>query len=166
MRGLDRTRAIITGGSRGIGLETAKRVWQDGGRVALVARDESRLQKAVLEITDGSSERAVGISADCSRMDDLSRTYLQATDAIGPINALVNNAGQSAPGPFLDVTLNEWRDDLELKVLASVHLSRLVIPDLIDRGEGGRIVNVLSIAGKNRRPARDRPRSHARPALP
>lgn len=149
MNGLERTRALITGGSRGIGLETAKRLWQEGGSVALVARDESRLRQAVLEVSDGPSERVAGIVADCSRMDELSHAYLQATDAIGPINALVNNAGQSALGPFLDVALDVWRDDLELKLFASIHLSRLVISDLIRRGEGGRIVNVLSIAGKN-----------------
>ena len=149
MRGLERTSALVTGASRGIGLETARRLWLEGGRVAVVARDVDRLRTAVELIGDGAPDRVVGIAADCSRIDDLSRAYQQATDAIGPINALVNNAGHSAQGPFLDVTLDDWRDDLDLKLLASIHLSRLVITDLLDRGEGGRIVNVLSIAGKN-----------------
>ena len=149
MKGLDRTTALITGGSRGIGLATAGRIWREGGRVALVARDRDRLRRVIAETFGGSSERIVVITADCSKMDDVSGAYRQAVDAIGPINALVNNAGHTAQGPFLDVDRQDWRDDLEVKLMAPIQLSRLVVADPVGRGESGRIVNVLSIAGKN-----------------
>lgn len=149
MKGLDETRALITGGSRGIGLATAGRIWREGGRVAIVARNADRLQRVIADLSEGSSERIVGIAADCSKMNDVIGAYQAAVDAIGPINALVNNAGHAAHGPFLDVALEEWRDDLELKLMAPIQLSRLVVADLVNRGESGRIVNVLSIAGKS-----------------
>lgn len=141
--------ALITGGSDGIGRAAAVRLVAEGARVAVVARGQEKLGGALREIDPGETGRAIAISADCTIPTELHRVYDETTQRLGPVTALVNNVGTSLRGPFLEVTDEQWQSDLDLKLFSAIRLSRMVIPDMIARGEGGRIVNVLSIGGKH-----------------
>jgi 3-oxoacyl-[acyl-carrier protein] reductase len=149
MGGQEKVVALVTGGSDGIGRAAAVRLCAEGAKVAIVARGLERLQQALEQIDPGGTGRAIAISADCTDMDDLVRVHEEATERLGPITALVNNVGTSLRGPFLEVTDDQWKMDLELKLFSAIRLSRMVIPGMIERGDGGRIVNVLSIGGKH-----------------
>jgi 3-oxoacyl-[acyl-carrier protein] reductase len=133
--------AVVTGASRGIGLEVARRLVQAGSLVLMTARDESRLAAAAEEI--GARFLAIDVtSADCP-------TRLQAycADSLGPIDILVNNAGLSFARSLSKLTDDDWRQLYEIHVIAPMRLMRELAPAMAERG-WGRIVNVASSGGK------------------
>lgn len=140
--------ALVTGASAGIGKAIAARLYREGARVAICARTEGPLAKAVEEIDADASGRVVGIPTDCRDAAQLTRLYEGMVDAFGPVNVLINNVGTSSTGSFLELTDEDWQSDFDLKLFSAVRLSRLVAGDLVRRGRPGRIVNILAIAGK------------------
>ena len=132
---------VVTGASSGIGLETARRLCEEGASVLFVARDEERLRAA--------AERCGGEYLACDVTDPEADERIVATCAeqMGGIDALVNNAGTSWARRLEDLTDDEWRAQYELHVLAPMRLMRAAAPRMAARG-GGRIVNVCSSAGK------------------
>lgn len=145
------TTALVTGGSAGIGKAIAAELHAGGARVVICGRDEERLRSAVADIDPDGTGRVLGIQADCTVAGDLHRLHAGAVEAFGPVTALVNNAGTSLRGPFLELTDEQWQADLDLKLLAAVRLSRLVAAGMVRRGAGGRIVNMVAITGKHPR---------------
>src|SRR5262245_42249125 len=91
--GLSGRNALITGGSKGLGLPMARTLALAGASVAIAARNAGELEAALPTILDGTSARGAWLVADMSRRDDVERLAREATDAIGPIHILVNNAG-------------------------------------------------------------------------
>ena len=146
--GLEGRVAVITGGSAGLGLGAARSLTAEGARVVLVARGAERLTAAAQEITrQHGPSCALAVPADVCDPTDLERVVTTTLDHFGRIDAVVNNAGVSRGLPFLDADDEQWAEDIELKVMAAVRLSRLVLPHLRAAG-GGRIVNVLNTAAK------------------
>jgi NAD(P)-dependent dehydrogenase (short-subunit alcohol dehydrogenase family) len=134
-------RALITGGSKGLGLAMAKRFAESGAKVAIVARGAEALEKAA------AATGATAIVANVGTADGCDRAYAQAERALGGIDILVNNAGTSARGPFMDVTDADWQADLDLKLFAAIRLTRLVWRGMQAR-RWGRIINVLNTGAK------------------
>jgi 3-oxoacyl-[acyl-carrier protein] reductase len=147
--------AIVTGGSKGIGLAVATRFAQSGADVAIVARGKEPLDEAVAAITklarQSSQARVVGVQADVGLAADIQRGYDQAMQALGKIDIIVNNAGTSRAMPFEQVTDDILHHDIEQKLFAAVRLIRLVAPQMKER-RWGRIINVLNIGAKAPRP--------------
>ncbi|WP_037062790.1 SDR family NAD(P)-dependent oxidoreductase [Pseudonocardia acaciae] len=143
------TVALITGGSDGIGKGIALRLHEEGARVAFCGRDRDRLDAAVASIAPDGSDRLLAVQADCRSKADLERLHQATVDAFGPVNALVNNAGTSVRGAFLELDDDVWMADFELKIFSVVRLTRMVAGGLVARGEPGRIVNVMTINGKH-----------------
>ncbi|HET9903614.1 MAG TPA: SDR family oxidoreductase [Xanthobacteraceae bacterium] len=139
--------AFITGGSKGIGLAIATQFAAGGGAVAIVARGREALDAAVREIEGKSGRRVTAISADVSRPEDVARAYEEAMRALGRIDVLVNNAGTSRRGPFLEISDEVWQQDFDLKLFAAVRFTRLVWPQMAER-RWGRIINVLNTGAK------------------
>ncbi|MFZ4410753.1 MAG: SDR family NAD(P)-dependent oxidoreductase [Paracraurococcus sp.] len=140
--------AIVTGGSKGLGLAIAKAFAAAGGKVAIVARDAAQLAAAEAEIkaaTPGAEVAA--ISADISTAEGCESAYAAAEKAFGQVDILVNNAGTSQRGPFLEVSDALWQNDLDLKLFAAIRLGRLVWPGMQAR-RWGRIINVLNTGAK------------------
>ncbi|NIK71802.1 SDR family oxidoreductase [Paenibacillus sp. BK720] len=140
-------RAIITGGSKGIGFATAMLLAAEGAQVALVARSEEPLKAAAEQITAKTGVEPLIISADVSVEAEVQRAVLTAAERFGGIDILVNNAGTSAAKPFEAVDAAAWSADLDLKLFGAIHFTRAALPFLRQSG-GGAVVNVTAIGGK------------------
>ena len=140
--------ALITGGSKGLGLATAEAFAAAGGAVAIVARDAATLAAAEQAIrAKAPAAKVAAISADIATAEGCKTAFDAATAALGPIDILVNNAGQASGGPFLSRTDEAWQADFDLKVFAHIRLSRLALPSMQQR-RWGRIINVLASGAK------------------
>jgi NAD(P)-dependent dehydrogenase (short-subunit alcohol dehydrogenase family) len=160
---LDGRRALITGGSKGLGLAMAKAFAQAGGHVVLVARGAEALEAAKAEVEAvAPTAKVAAIAADIRTEPGCAEAVRAAEAAIGTIDILVNNAGTSQRGPFLDVSDALWQDDLDLKLFAAIRLCRLVLPGMKAR-RWGRVINVLNIGAKAP-PAASTPTSVSRAA--
>ncbi|MCH1641200.1 SDR family oxidoreductase [Paenibacillus timonensis] len=145
--GLQGKRAIITGGSKGIGLATALALAAEGAQVAIVARGEGPLREAAAAIRAKTGVDPLVLVADVASGEEARRAVEQAAEHFGGLDILVNNAGTSAAGPFEQVEAETWGADLDLKVLGAVNFSRAAVPHLRKAG-GGAILNVTAISGK------------------
>ena len=139
--GLNDKVCVVTGASRGIGLETARRLCAEGARVLLVGRDEEALAAAA---DDCGGEY---LAADVTDPGVDERIIATCAEQMGGIDVLVNNAGTSYARRLEELTDEDWRAQYELHVLAPMRLMRAAAPRMAGRG-GGRIVNVCSSAGK------------------
>ena len=145
---LDGKSAIVTGGSKGLGLAIAEEYVRSGADVAILARDPGTLAEAKAKIQDGAPGRKIAaISCDVSKAADIRRTYDQIMSEFGKVDIYVNNAGQSTRGPSETLTDEMWQADLDLKLFAQIRFCRLVFPQMKER-RWGRIISVLNIGAK------------------
>src|SRR6516164_8583487 len=154
--------AIITGGSKGIGLAIASRFAGSGADVAIIARGREALDQATKTIATTATGRVVGLQGDVANAADLERAYAAAMQAFGKVDIIVNNAGTSRTGAFEDISDQIWREDFDLKLFAAIRLTRLVWPQMKER-RWGRVINVLNVGAKAPRP-RSAPTSVTRAA--
>lgn len=145
-------KALITGGSKGLGLAIARTFAEAGADVAIMARGEAALDRAVAAIGARPGQQVLGLSCDVRRAGDVAAGFAKVTDALGRVDILVNNAGTSQAHPFETVTDADWQDDIDLKLFAAIRLTRLAWPQMKERN-WGRIINVLNIGAKAPRPA-------------
>ena len=140
-------RAAITGGSKGIGLATARALAREGCDIAIVARDGATVAEAA---DDLRSTYGVGVT---EHVADLSRSSDQAdlVRELGVPDILINNAGAIPHGDLWRVTDDVWREAWDLKVFGYINLIRLVMPGMIERGSGV-VVNVIGAAAERHRP--------------
>src|SRR3954453_21210068 len=132
-------RVLVTGGSRGIGAALGRAITERGGSVALVARASSDL--------DDVAESVGGTAYPCDLSDLAAIPRLVGeVEADGPVDVLVNNAGVSNVGWFLDRTVAELDQVVTVNLLAPMHLCRALLPRMLARGRG-HVVNISSMAG-------------------
>ncbi len=136
-------RALITGGSKGIGRATAEILAEEGVDIVLAARDPATLEAAAAAVRARRQVQVTTIAADLSREEEV----LRLAEAAGPIDILVNNAGAIPPGTVHAVSNETWRRAWDLKVFGFISLCRAIYPGLVARG-GGVIVNVIGAAGE------------------
>src|SRR5207237_10555766 len=145
---LDGRTAVVTGGSKGLGLAIAEEYARSGADVAILARDQGTLNEAKARVQGGAPGRKVAaISCDVSKAADIRRTYDQIISELGKIDIFVNNAGQSTRGPSETITDEMWQADLDLKLFAQIRFCRLIFPQMKQR-KWGRIISVLNIGAK------------------
>ncbi|MBD3919204.1 SDR family oxidoreductase [Paenibacillus sp. PR3] len=140
-------RAIITGGSKGIGLATAMLLASEGALVALIARNEGPLKEAAQRIADKTGTQPLIIAADVSVETEVQRAVGAIVERFGGIDILINNAGTSAAKPFEAVDASAWTADLNLKLFGAVYFAKSALPYMRQAG-GGAIVNVTAVGGK------------------
>ena len=138
--------AIVTGGSRGLGLEIAQGLGEAGAKVVINGRRAQWLDPALAEL------RAAGITCqavlgDVAEPDDAERLVASTIAAFGQVDILVNNAGISWGAPALEHPVEKWRQVMEVNAGGTFYLAQAAGQRMIARGAGGRIVNVASIAG-------------------
>ncbi|HKP56331.1 MAG TPA: SDR family NAD(P)-dependent oxidoreductase [Polyangiales bacterium] len=141
--------ALISGGSRGLGLEIARVLRARGANVALVARDTDELDRALTELclaSTNDSPRVIGQVCDLCEPESISQMLDGVRESLGPIDVLVNNAGNIQVGPLDAMTLKDFEDAMKLHFAAPLRTALWLRDDMRQRG-GGRIANVASIGG-------------------
>jgi len=138
--------ALVTGGSRGLGLQMAQALGEAGARIVLSSRKAADLEQAAAVLQAGGID-AQWIAADCGREEDILRLVDETLQRVGDVDILVNNAGASWGAPAEDHPTAAWDKVMNLNVRGYFLLSREIARrSMIARG-AGRIINIASIAG-------------------
>jgi 3-oxoacyl-[acyl-carrier protein] reductase len=138
-------RALITGGSRGIGAAIALVLAENGADVAFTYQNAAEKAKNVVKSIEAAGRRAVAIQADSADPEAVARSVKEALSALGGIDILVNSAAIGHSGMIADVDLGEYQRVMDINVRAPVLFAKAVIPHL---GEGGRIITIGSALGE------------------
>jgi gluconate 5-dehydrogenase len=139
--------ALVTGGSRGLGLQIAEALAEMGANVVLAARKRDELDRAVDHLTSRFAVRAIGLQCDMSDAAAIAPMVERAIDAVGPIDILVNNAGATWGAPTLEHPLEAWRKVVDLNLTAMFVVTQEVGRRAMVPRRSGKVVNVASIAG-------------------
>lgn len=138
--------ALITGAGRGIGRATAIALAAEGVHVGLVGRTLENLENVQEELKQYGVKTAVA-AANVSDIDEITKAVESIRGELGPIDILLNNAGISKFGSFMELTPEEWTNILNVNVNGVYYTTRAVLPEMIERGSGD-IINISSTAGQ------------------
>lgn len=137
----------MTGASKGIGKAIAQKLSSSGYRVAIVARNEQLLTNVATEIRASTARDVLPIAADFSRKDEVARAFRIVQDSWQRIDVLVNNAGASRFGSFLEMPDEAWLEAYNLKLFGYVRAARLAVPIMAQQGSGS-IINIAGNGGQ------------------
>jgi NAD(P)-dependent dehydrogenase (short-subunit alcohol dehydrogenase family) len=137
---------LVTGGSSGLGLSIAEGFVTAGARVAIAGLEADAVEQ-VTERMRAAGHDVLGVQADITRQEDVDRLITQTVDYFGRLDVLVNNAGRSMRGKVLDTTPEQFRDLMELNLIALVRCTRAAVPHLLQ--QRGHVVNIGSLAAKS-----------------
>jgi NAD(P)-dependent dehydrogenase (short-subunit alcohol dehydrogenase family) len=138
--------ALITGGSRGLGLAIARQICEQGGRVAILARDADELARAKAELAARGGD-VLPVPCDLIDRTQIQSAVQQTLERFGQIDILINNAGIVEIGPLEHMQREDFERSMQLHFWAAVELVSQVVPKMWSGG-GGRIVNISSLGGK------------------
>ena len=144
--------ALVTGGSRGLGLQMAHALGEAGARIMLSSRKAADLEGAVADLQAAGID-ARWIAADCAKEADIERLARETLERMGDIDILVNNAGATWGAPAEDHPLDAWDKVMNLNVRGYFLLSQYVAKHSMIARKKGSILNVASIAGLGGNPA-------------
>ncbi len=136
---------LITGGSRGLGLEIARRFAAEGARLSLVARDAQELERARRELSGYGADVMVQ-TCDVRQREEATHAVASVVAARGCLDVLVNNAGVVQVGPWGNMTREDFDNAMAVHAWGPLHMMQAAIPAMQAQG-GGRIVNISSIGG-------------------
>ena len=144
-------KAIVTGGSRGIGKAIARQLAMEGADIGIAARDGSRIDAAAAELSAATGRRVVGRSCDTGDDESVRAMVAALAGTLGGVDILVNAAampgGVTAPPKLGDVTTEALWDEVNIKVMGYLRCAREVAPLMVDHG-WGRIINVSGLAAR------------------
>lgn len=138
--------ALVTGGSRGLGLQLAQALGEAGARVMLSARKADELEQAVAELQAAGID-ARWVAADCAKDADIQRLASETLQRMGDVDILVNNAGAAWGAPAEDHPVEAWDKVMNLNIRGYFLLSQAIGKQSMIPRKTGRIINVASIAG-------------------
>src|SRR3984893_1250901 len=136
--------AVVTGASRGIGATVAAALVAEGVRVSLLGRDAGTLKRVAQEL--GGDASALALTTDVTDSTSVHSAFAAARERFGPVQLLINNAGQAASAKFTETDEALWNRLIAVNLNGTYLCSRQAVPDMLQAGFG-RIVNVASIAG-------------------
>ncbi len=139
--------AVVTGGSRGIGLAIARTLAAHGAAVAVAARGQADVEGAAASLNGADAGRALGVACDVRRWEDCEALIARTLSAFGRLDVLVNNAGLGVFEPVETMSLDDWRRQIATNLDGVFHCCRAALPAL--KRSHGWVVNVGSLAGKN-----------------
>ena len=144
MKRLDGKTALITGAARGIGLEFAKTYVAEGARVAIADIDFER----ALSSADAFGETAVAIQMDVTSQDSIDTAITSTVEQLGGIDVLINNAAIFSAAPVDEITRKDFGTVFSINVSGVLFTMQAVAQHMIERGNGGKIINMASQAGR------------------
>jgi len=145
--GLGGKKAIVTGGSKGLGRAIAEQLAREGADVAICARNIEEVARAGEELA-ALGTKVFARTADVTDPSQVKSFMDEAVAALGGLDILVNNAGRAKPGTFENLTDEDWEEDLQVKLFSMIRCSREALPHLRARG-GGRIININAVHAKS-----------------
>lgn len=145
--GIKGRRAIVTGGSSGIGFETARQFLEEGVRVLITGRNEKKLMAARDDLAKRTGGEVHAAVADMTKESDIAKMVDAAKQKLGGVDILVNNAGQMYSGRFAAIRDDELQKQLDTKLFGFLRAIRAVYP-MMKAQKWGRIVNTIGGAGK------------------
>lgn len=138
--------ALVTGGSRGLGLAMATQLAYAGADVFICSRGEEELKTAAEKIAEATGSRAEYSVADMTDRDDARRLAKEAAARLGKIDILINSAGNNVPQPIDQIRDEDWDRILELNLSSCMVLTRAVVPGMKQR-RWGRVIHISSVLG-------------------
>ncbi|HEU4647581.1 MAG TPA: SDR family oxidoreductase [Gemmatimonadales bacterium] len=138
--------ALVTGGSRGLGLALARELVRAGARVAICARDEVELLRARTQLESTGAD-VLALTCDITARDQVVAMLSEIAERLGPVEVLINNAGVIQVGPMDEMTLDDYDDALRVHFWGPLYTTLGVLPGM-RRRRAGRIVNITSVGGK------------------
>jgi 3-oxoacyl-[acyl-carrier protein] reductase len=163
--GLAGRRAIVTGGSKGIGKAIAGELLAEGAAVTICSRHAEELETAAAElmkdaaatelvnqVSAGAAGTVLAMPCDVTEPGQVSEFIDAATAAMGGLDILVNNAGAARPGQFAMLTDDDWHTDIETKLFSQIRCTRAALPHL-RRSSAPRVININAVYGRYPDPA-------------
>jgi NAD(P)-dependent dehydrogenase (short-subunit alcohol dehydrogenase family) len=150
--GLDGKKAIVTGGSKGLGRAIAEELAREGVDLAICSRDRDEIDRAADELRSATGREVFADVCDVRDAEQIHGFISAAAETLGGVDILVNNAGRAHPGNFETLTDEDWKDDLDVKLFSMIRCSREVLPHLRACG-GGRIVNIGAVHARGPDPS-------------
>jgi 3-oxoacyl-[acyl-carrier protein] reductase len=144
--GLSGRRAVVTGGSKGIGLEVARELAREGAAVSICARNPDEVAAAAKQLRDlgGTVHDQV---VDVTAPEQVTGYIAAAAEALGGIDVLVNNAGAAHPGTFATLSDEDWHGDLDVKLFSQIRCTRAALPHL-RQSSAPRVININAVYAK------------------
>jgi NAD(P)-dependent dehydrogenase (short-subunit alcohol dehydrogenase family) len=138
--------ALVTGGSKGLGLAMARGLARAGADVVISSRHKDELDAALPTILGDTGRRGHAVVADMTKRDDVKRLADEAVRVMGKVDILVNNAGSNTPQAIDAVTDDAWANLIELNLTSVMALTRALVPGMKAR-RWGRVIHISSIMG-------------------
>jgi len=150
---LDGKRALITGGSKGLGKVIATALAEAGADVALSSRSLEECRAAAKEIASATGRKTFAVAADVAKDADVQRMADEVDKGFGPIDILVNNAGNNIRGNVQEISESDWDTVVDVNLKGPFLVSRRIGPEMCKRGWGrvinlGSIMSIVALAGR------------------
>ena len=139
--------ALVTGAARGMGRAIALRLASEGASIVATDINGAQVEQTSIDIRELGRD-AIAVEADIGDIDDINRVVDEAMSAFGRIDILVNNAGVTRFADIMDLTVEDWDRIHRVNARGVFFCLQRVAREMIDSGDGGRIINIASIAGK------------------
>lgn len=127
--------ALVTAASRGLGKAAALTLAREGAHVSICSRS-GQIHATADEIRQSASGRVLAMQADVTQAEQVNQLVDQTLDVFGQIDILILNAGGPAPGNFLALAAEDWREAVDLTLMSTVHMCYAVVPHMVERGSG------------------------------
>ncbi len=156
--GLAGRRAIVTGGSKGLGKAIAAELIAEGAAVTICSRNSAELETTAAELSKLAALAAAGaasivaMACDVTEPDQVAAFTEFAVSAMGGLDILVNNAGGARPGRFGTLTDDDWHADIDVKLFSQIRCTRAALPHL-RRSDAPRVININAVYGRYPDPA-------------
>ncbi|MGH9070453.1 MAG: SDR family oxidoreductase [Acidimicrobiales bacterium] len=144
-------RAVVTGGTKGIGLAISRALLGEGARVSICSRTGVEVEAATRELGAEGGD-VIGLTCDVTDAEQVQRYVAASAEALGGLDVLVNNAGRAHPGNFSTLTDQDFQEDLDVKLFSQIRCTRSALPHL-RQSVAGVVININAIYGRQVDPA-------------
>jgi 3-oxoacyl-[acyl-carrier protein] reductase len=144
--GLAGRRAVVTGGSKGLGQAIAAELLAEGAEVVICSRNQAELDKTAAELAAAGGS-VTALACDVTDPAQVESFIAGSAEALGGIDILVNNAGAARPGRFEQLTDADWQADIETKLFSQIRCTRAALPRL-RQSQAPRVININAVYGK------------------